>query len=679
MDVNRLLSDELSYELSVRGAPPIGSVAEKRQRLRGLIRLEKLGNTPLNSATNLDYKTELNICTLKLDELQSAVDRFEFDNASNENSRIQSRLVHVMGRLNRVVSPEAVDVKGELLTRCGRISEFLEEAMSLVQRCEPAAADIQRSILDEPIELLPMVNQNNTIQSQQIQATPAGDVSLIDFVEVDTSRRESTNGPPVTSRADHPTPSQSLEELKRRFGTGNTHSQENFHGSRSRNALANSTFTAGGSNDRRVSFAEESIELFSQWDIRLESSSDVEGFIERVEELRIVCGLSDNQLMGSLITLFKGPALEWYPCQRIENSQVFAPNTRAGPSNQTSETNFAYNNRRPMIHAVDRQMSADVGNAANSTPIYPVTENQPPPRVFRSAGPQLGGAVQPAFNNASLLDPKLKFSLDYVLASVIGDERPYLNVNIFGKDFLGLLDSGASKTILGGKGYNQFKQFHLNLIPTSIKTCSIANGAPCSVIGSYSIPFCVQNVVRVVEVLVIPSLPHLLILGSDFWRKLGIVPDLRHGLWHFSDSGDVHVDSITDKVQLTSEQFQELDNLIQEVVATTPEELERATAFSRIFKDVRRRLDQALTRSQKTYNLRRRDVKYVVGQRVWRRNYVLSDAARYFTAKLAPKFVGPFIIHRRVSPWTYELRDPDGTLRGVWNVKDLKPDTSDVD
>ena len=185
------------------------------------------------------------------------------------------------------------------------------------------------------------------------------------------------------------------------------------------------------------------------------------------------------------------------------------------------------------------------------------------PSVFGKlhAGSQLGRVVQPEVNIvAPTLEPKLKFSLDFVLANVIGDERPYLNIQVFGKDFLGLLDSGASRTILGSKGYEQFKQFHLDLHPTDVLTCSVANGTPCSVIGSYSIPFCVQNVVRVLEVLVMPSLPHLLILESDFWRKLGIVPDIRHGLWHFSNSVDTYVHSITDSIHLDPEQRQVLDN-----------------------------------------------------------------------------------------------------------------------
>lgn len=47
---------------------------------------------------------------------------------------------------------------------------------------------------------------------------------------------------------------------------------------------------------------------------------------------------------------------------------------------------------------------------------------------------------------------KQQILLDFVLSHAQGDERPYLSVKIFGLDFLGLLDSGASRTILGSHG-----------------------------------------------------------------------------------------------------------------------------------------------------------------------------------------------------------------------------------
>lgn len=96
--------------------------------------------------------------------------------------------------------------------------------------------------------------------------------------------------------------------------------------------------------------------------------------------------------------------------------------------------------------------------------------------------------------------------------------------------------------------------------------------------------------------------------------------------------------------------------------------------LDKIREDVKIRLQRAYERTSKQYNLRKRSETFVVGQLVWRRNKVLSDAARGFTAKLAPKFVGPFIINKQVSPWVYELKDKDGVrCPGTWHARDLKP------
>lgn len=73
------------------------------------------------------------------------------------------------------------------------------------------------------------------------------------------------------------------------------------------------------------------------------------------------------------------------------------------------------------------------------------------------------------------------------------------------------------------------------------------------------------------------------------------------------------------------------------------------------------------------YNLRRRPYRPQVGGRVYRRNYVLSDAARGFSAKLAPKFTGPYRISRIISPVIVELTDDDGRCVGRVHVKDVKP------
>lgn len=73
----------------------------------------------------------------------------------------------------------------------------------------------------------------------------------------------------------------------------------------------------------------------------------------------------------------------------------------------------------------------------------------------------------------------------------------------------------------------------------------------------------------------------------------------------------------------------------------------------------------------------------MTGEKVWRRNFALSDAANYFSAKLSPRYIGPFKVKRKLSMWAYELEDDRGKSKGVWNVKDLKPfipvETNDVE
>lgn len=163
--------------------------------------------------------------------------------------------------------------------------------------------------------------------------------------------------------------------------------------------------------------------------------------------------------------------------------------------------------------------------------------------------------------------------LDYVLASVNEDERPYLTISIFGVDFLGLLDSGASRTVLGSKGYALFKRFNLTLQPSDVLTCNVANGQSCPVVGAYTVPVTVEGKMVVINMLVMPSLPHAIILGTDFWRKVGIVPNIRNGSWHFTDAPEVNLLTITHSNALDAKQSEELHNLIVDLFSEVPSEL----------------------------------------------------------------------------------------------------------
>jgi len=92
----------------------------------------------------------------------------------------------------------------------------------------------------------------------------------------------------------------------------------------------------------------------------------------------------------------------------------------------------------------------------------------------------------------------------------------------------------------------------------------------------------------------------------------------------------------------------------------------------KLFEEVAQRMKIAHERNKKRYDLRRRDVSYPVGTRFWRKNFVQSDAADGFTAKLAPKWLGPCTVKKKLGMWTYELADDSGTSLGRWHVDQLK-------
>ena len=75
---------------------------------------------------------------------------------------------------------------------------------------------------------------------------------------------------------------------------------------------------------------------------------------------------------------------------------------------------------------------------------------------------------------------RIQAVLDFVLDSVGADERPYLQVEILGVRILGLLDTGASKTILGGKGWKLIQHLALSLVPSDITSVRLANGQACT-------------------------------------------------------------------------------------------------------------------------------------------------------------------------------------------------------
>lgn len=104
--------------------------------------------------------------------------------------------------------------------------------------------------------------------------------------------------------------------------------------------------------------------------------------------------------------------------------------------------------------------------------------------------------------------------------------------------------------------------------------------------------------------------------------------------------------------------------------------------FRDVFLEVKKQLHLAYQRNQRSYNLRKREFSFRVGDLVCRKKYVLSNAPNQISAKLGSKFV-LCRVRRKVSNLVYELQNLDNSRVGKWHVKDLKEymgsgDTSSV-
>lgn len=98
----------------------------------------------------------------------------------------------------------------------------------------------------------------------------------------------------------------------------------------------------------------------------------------------------------------------------------------------------------------------------------------------------------------------------------------------------------------------------------------------------------------------------------------------------------------------------------------------------KLFVEVRKRLYDAYLRNANQYNLRKREVRFRVGDKVWKKNYTLSSAPHDYSAKLAPKYI-PCVVNKVLSGLVYNLKDLDGNGLGNWHVKDLKSAYSKLD
>lgn len=92
-----------------------------------------------------------------------------------------------------------------------------------------------------------------------------------------------------------------------------------------------------------------------------------------------------------------------------------------------------------------------------------------------------------------------------------------------------------------------------------------------------------------------------------------------------------------------------------------------------IYQRAEKAIEKAKQVQAKAYSSRRRQVLYSVGSLVWRKNFDKSSSIDFKTAKLLPRWVGPFKVKARLSDSQVNLEDLKGSDCGRWHVQHLRP------
>lgn len=93
--------------------------------------------------------------------------------------------------------------------------------------------------------------------------------------------------------------------------------------------------------------------------------------------------------------------------------------------------------------------------------------------------------------------------------------------------------------------------------------------------------------------------------------------------------------------------------------------------FRPIFDDIATRIKRAYDKNKIYYDKTRVAVKLQPGDIVYKRNFCQSNAANYFSAKLAPLYI-PCRVLNRISDVIYDLVDFQNNKLGRWHIKDIK-------
>ncbi|KAM8714866.1 hypothetical protein ACLKA7_001989 [Drosophila subpalustris] len=115
--------------------------------------------------------------------------------------------------------------------------------------------------------------------------------------------------------------------------------------------------------------------------------------------------------------------------------------------------------------------------------------------------------------------------VEAVARSAQSDPRVFADFSLGGRQLRGLLDSGATVSLLGRGCRELAEELDLPVKPY-VSIVRTASGEDRSIIGRMVVPVEYKGEIREVEMYLCPYLEQTAYLGIDFWRIFGIAPEV---------------------------------------------------------------------------------------------------------------------------------------------------------
>ncbi|KAK9731669.1 Zinc knuckle [Popillia japonica] len=603
MELERLSKDELAYELAILGVTTVTTVEEMRKTLRRMRKLAKHGSFvrpahPFTVAVDLAALTGLST------EIKALLDTFAGSRASTEYkkleaklshaTKLEAKLSHATGRLGRVVA--STEEEKEQVSRL--LVAFSEYSMTLRSKAKHFARS--STLNASTVTALEGMSGPSSSSEAEDSDTDQGAQGRVDARSrdqgaqgrVDARSRESQMKSVPVMRwnlkysGDNSVLSfnafiERVEELMNARGTGFVlgrvsrdqvfaQALDLFSGRaliwyRANRRLVScwdelvvalrEEFQAPDYDEqlfdeirKRTQGPNESIgvyvstmaSLFSRLSIKVPEGNRIKIMVKNLSPFyQSQLGLVEIKSVEELLSV--GRKLEW----RKTCAERYVPPPRR---QQSMEPDLAYMSSGSSVASVEANSRPALkcwncdqeGHMAVRCPL-PLRKH-----CYRCGRRDVTSRPVPSAEPKNPVLDKQQVLLDFVLAHAQGDERPYLTVTIFGQQMLGLLDSGASRTIWDGFSRLEVSS-EIGSLSGDATLIRVADGRTCDCLGSLLVP---------VDFVTL----------RDFWTVMGIVPDLRRGEWSFST--EVEVSSVTDGAGILSAiERARLDELVNKLFA----------------------------------------------------------------------------------------------------------------